>query len=109
MVALHRSGRRGHALDYYRHLEARLARHPAAKPSAPLRRLQRAILVPDHSGAELTESWQAATAHRGVPRHQPVGGRAVPAPIPAEVAGLSWRADGEDEFTAANVRSGSQP
>ncbi|POX51980.1 hypothetical protein C3489_18690 [Streptomyces sp. Ru71] len=54
IVALHRSGRRGEALDVYQRLRGTLVRELGLEPSARLRRLQRSILVaaqeavPDH-------------------------------------------------------------
>ncbi|MEW1818297.1 AfsR/SARP family transcriptional regulator [Streptomyces diastaticus] len=49
MLALHRSGRRGEALDVYQRLHQTLVRELGLEPSAVLRRLQRSILmaVPD--------------------------------------------------------------
>ncbi|MEU6995761.1 AfsR/SARP family transcriptional regulator [Streptomyces sp. NPDC046465] len=44
MLALHRSGRRGEALDVYQRLRATLVRELGLEPSARLRRLQRSIL-----------------------------------------------------------------
>jgi SARP family transcriptional regulator, regulator of embCAB operon len=45
MLALHRSGRRGEALDVYQRLHQTLVRELGLEPSAVLRRLQRSILV----------------------------------------------------------------
>ncbi|MFB7031437.1 MULTISPECIES: BTAD domain-containing putative transcriptional regulator [unclassified Streptomyces] len=45
MLALHRSGRRGEALDVYQRLRGTLVRELGLEPSAALRRLQRAILM----------------------------------------------------------------
>jgi DNA-binding SARP family transcriptional activator len=45
MLALHRSGRRGEALDAYHRLRNTLVRDLGLEPSARLRRLQRSILV----------------------------------------------------------------
>ncbi|MTE21400.1 hypothetical protein F0L17_20245 [Streptomyces sp. TRM43335] len=57
MVALHRSGRRGEALDVYQRLRTTLVTELGLEPSAALSRLQRSILVshpdtalPDGSG-----------------------------------------------------------
>ncbi|WP_330301493.1 AfsR/SARP family transcriptional regulator [Streptomyces sp. NBC_00503] len=50
MLALHRSGRRGEALDVYQRLRATLVRELGLEPSAALRRLQRSILM---AGPEL--------------------------------------------------------
>ncbi|MFE7778561.1 BTAD domain-containing putative transcriptional regulator [Streptomyces sp. NPDC057445] len=49
MLALHRSGRRGEALDVYQRLRATLVRELGLEPSAALRGLQRSMLtaVPD--------------------------------------------------------------
>ena len=51
MVALHRAGRRGEALDVYQRLRATLVTELGLEPSAPLGRLQRSILTarPDHT------------------------------------------------------------
>ncbi|MEU6479742.1 AfsR/SARP family transcriptional regulator [Streptomyces sp. NPDC047017] len=51
MLALHRSGRRGEALDVYQRLHQTLVRELGLEPSAGLRRLQRSILMagPDAS------------------------------------------------------------
>ncbi|MFE0700911.1 BTAD domain-containing putative transcriptional regulator [Streptomyces sp. NPDC058872] len=45
MIALHRSGRRQEALAAYQHLRNTLVRDLGLEPSAPLQRLQRAILT----------------------------------------------------------------
>ncbi|MGW2249990.1 AfsR/SARP family transcriptional regulator [Kitasatospora sp. NPDC001660] len=45
MLALHRSGRRGEALEAYQRLRNTLVRELGMEPSAGLRRLQRSILV----------------------------------------------------------------
>ncbi|MEU7555706.1 AfsR/SARP family transcriptional regulator [Streptomyces sp. NPDC044571] len=45
MLALHRSGRRGEALDVYQRLRATLVRELGLEPSSGLRRLQRSILM----------------------------------------------------------------
>ncbi|MER7667290.1 AfsR/SARP family transcriptional regulator [Kitasatospora sp. NPDC096128] len=45
MVALHRSGRRGEALEAYQRLRNTLVRELGMEPSAGLRRLQRSILL----------------------------------------------------------------
>lgn len=45
MLALHRSGRRGEALDVYHRLRGTLVRDLGLEPSARLRRLQQSILV----------------------------------------------------------------
>ncbi|OEJ22422.1 AfsR/SARP family transcriptional regulator [Streptomyces subrutilus] len=45
MLALHRSGRRGEALDVYQRLRGVLVRELGLEPSASLRRLQRSILM----------------------------------------------------------------
>lgn len=59
MLALHRSGRRGEALDVYQRLRGTLVRELGLEPSAGLRRLQRSILMagpenPAEAGAEAT-------------------------------------------------------
>lgn len=45
MLALHRSGRRGEALDVYQRLRGTLVRQLGLEPSLALRRLQRSILM----------------------------------------------------------------
>ncbi|MEV7931053.1 BTAD domain-containing putative transcriptional regulator, partial [Kitasatospora sp. NPDC088779] len=45
MIALHRSGRRGEALEAYQRLRNTLVRELGMEPSAGLRRLQRSILL----------------------------------------------------------------
>ena len=45
MVALHRAGRRGEALDVYQRLRTTLVSELGLEPSAPLSRLQRSILM----------------------------------------------------------------
>ncbi|MEU1153772.1 AfsR/SARP family transcriptional regulator [Streptomyces sp. NPDC005918] len=51
MLALHRSGRRGEALDVYERLRARLVGDLGLEPSVRLRRLQRSILMAGREGA----------------------------------------------------------
>ncbi|NEB48172.1 AfsR/SARP family transcriptional regulator, partial [Streptomyces sp. SID339] len=48
MLALHRSGRRGEALDAYQRLRTTLVHELGLEPSARLRRLQRSILTAGH-------------------------------------------------------------
>ncbi|THA54632.1 AfsR/SARP family transcriptional regulator [Streptomyces sp. A1136] len=50
MLALHRSGRRGEALDVYQRLRTTLVRDLGIEPSAALRRLQRSILMAGPDG-----------------------------------------------------------
>ncbi len=50
MLALHRSGRRGEALDVFQRLRATLVRELGLEPSAALRRLQRSILMAGPEG-----------------------------------------------------------
>ncbi|MFJ6939932.1 BTAD domain-containing putative transcriptional regulator [Streptomyces sp. NPDC101132] len=50
MLALHRSGRRGEALDAYQRLRGTLVRELGLEPSAALRRLQRSILMAGPEG-----------------------------------------------------------
>ncbi|MFB6819377.1 BTAD domain-containing putative transcriptional regulator [Streptomyces sp. NPDC056347] len=54
MLALHRSGRRGEALEVYRRLRATLVRELGLEPSAVLRRLQQSILVASPEAVTLT-------------------------------------------------------
>ncbi|MGW7316701.1 AfsR/SARP family transcriptional regulator [Streptomyces sp. NPDC054854] len=50
MLALHRSGRRGEALDVYKRLRTTLVRDLGLEPSPGLRRLQRSILMAGPEG-----------------------------------------------------------
>ncbi|MFD3939694.1 BTAD domain-containing putative transcriptional regulator [Streptomyces sp. NPDC058611] len=60
MLALHRSGRRGEALDVYQRLRGTLVRELGLEPSVALRRLQRSILM---AGPEsLTEAGSGAAS-----------------------------------------------
>jgi DNA-binding SARP family transcriptional activator len=61
MLALHRSGRRGEALDVYQRLRATLVRELGLEPSAALRRLQRSILM---AGPELAVEAAEADGER---------------------------------------------
>ncbi|MCM3300893.1 BTAD domain-containing putative transcriptional regulator [Streptomyces pseudogriseolus] len=51
MLALHRSGRRGEALNAYQQLRARLVRNLGLEPSVALAKLQRSILMSGPAGA----------------------------------------------------------
>ncbi|GAA2607619.1 MULTISPECIES: AfsR/SARP family transcriptional regulator [Streptomyces] len=62
MTALHRSGRRGEALDAYQRLRATLVRDLGLEPSARLRRLQRSILMANN--AELPLQAEETGGHR---------------------------------------------
>ncbi|MER5874143.1 AfsR/SARP family transcriptional regulator [Streptomyces sp. NPDC002044] len=63
MLALHRSGRRGEALDVYQRLRGTLVRELGLEPSVALRRLQRSILM---AGPEsLTETGSGSVADSG--------------------------------------------
>ncbi|MFJ8142508.1 BTAD domain-containing putative transcriptional regulator [Streptomyces sp. NPDC096013] len=53
MVALHRAGRRGEALDVYQRLRTTLVTELGLEPSAPLGRLQRSILTARPDGTPL--------------------------------------------------------
>ncbi|GGP31342.1 hypothetical protein GCM10010265_00500 [Streptomyces griseoincarnatus] len=77
MLALHRSGRRGEALNAYRQLRARLVRSLGLEPSAALAKLQRSILVSGPAGAPAPPGMSAA----GAPA--PAGMSAAGAPAPA--------------------------
>lgn len=61
MLALHRSGRRGEALDVYQRLRATLVRDLGLEPSAELRRLQQSILT---AGRESTAETPDAVKER---------------------------------------------
>ncbi|MGW1764806.1 AfsR/SARP family transcriptional regulator [Streptomyces sp. NPDC002073] len=56
MLALHRSGRRGEALDVYQRLRATLVRELGLEPSAALRRLQRSILMASPESPAVAET-----------------------------------------------------
>ncbi|MFD0343004.1 BTAD domain-containing putative transcriptional regulator [Streptomyces sp. NPDC127117] len=56
MLALHRSGRRGEALDVYQRLRTTLVRELGLEPSAALRRLQRSILMASPESPVMAES-----------------------------------------------------
>jgi len=64
MVALHRAGRRGEALDVYRRLRTTLIAELGLEPSAPLGRLQRSILAarPDSAPATVSAATSQLTA-----------------------------------------------
>ncbi|MEU7067602.1 AfsR/SARP family transcriptional regulator [Streptomyces sp. NPDC053429] len=64
MLALHRSGRRGEALDVYQRLRATLVRELGIEPSVALRRLQRSILMagPEAAGAAAQPAASAVSA-----------------------------------------------
>ncbi|WBO69595.1 AfsR/SARP family transcriptional regulator [Streptomyces camelliae] len=62
MVALHRSGRRGEALEVYHQLRGTLVRDLGLEPSARLRRLQQSILVAGAENLLGAESQPLATA-----------------------------------------------
>ncbi|MEX1660023.1 AfsR/SARP family transcriptional regulator [Streptomyces pseudovenezuelae] len=74
MLALHRSGRRGEALEVYHRLRGMLVRDLGLEPSARLRRLQQSILVaaPESSlsaEASLSTSAPLASARVGSARY----------------------------------------
>ncbi|KOV69859.1 AfsR/SARP family transcriptional regulator [Streptomyces sp. MMG1121] len=62
MLALHRSGRRGEALEVYHRLRGTLVRDLGLEPSARLRRLQQSILVAAPESPLGAESQQPVTA-----------------------------------------------
>ncbi|MEW1639562.1 AfsR/SARP family transcriptional regulator [Streptomyces sp. NPDC093801] len=68
MLALHRSGRRGEALDVYQRLRATLVRDLGLEPSTTLRRLQRSILMagPEVGAGKQAPVGAAAVAGAGV-------------------------------------------
>ncbi|MFF0411281.1 BTAD domain-containing putative transcriptional regulator [Kitasatospora sp. NPDC004745] len=76
MIALHRSGRRGEALEAYQRLRNTLVRELGMEPSAGLRRLQRSILLagPDRADQERPAAVDTPVAP-------------VPSPDPAPVRG----------------------
>ncbi|MFG2622121.1 BTAD domain-containing putative transcriptional regulator [Streptomyces sp. NPDC048507] len=65
MIALHRSGRRGEALDVYQRLRATLVRDLGLEPSAALRRLQRSILMAGPENAAAGKAALPAVAGTG--------------------------------------------
>ncbi|MFF4583203.1 BTAD domain-containing putative transcriptional regulator [Streptomyces sp. NPDC001389] len=65
MLALHRSGRRGEALDVYQRLRATLVRDLGLEPSTTLRRLQRSILMAGPEGGVGKQAPVAAAAVAG--------------------------------------------
>ncbi|MGA5017330.1 AfsR/SARP family transcriptional regulator [Streptomyces griseoincarnatus] len=77
MLALHRSGRRGEALNAYRQLRARLVRSLGLEPSAALAKLQRSILVSGPAGAPAPPGMSAAGAP--APAGMSAAGRLAPA------------------------------
>ncbi|WP_411760664.1 AfsR/SARP family transcriptional regulator [Streptomyces tunisiensis] len=77
MLALHRSGRRGEALNAYRQLRARLVRSLGLEPSSALAKLQRSILVSGPAGAPAPASMSAAGA--SAPAGTSAAGRLAPA------------------------------
>ncbi|MFC8436859.1 BTAD domain-containing putative transcriptional regulator [Streptomyces griseoincarnatus] len=77
MLALHRSGRRGEALNAYRQLRARLVRSLGLEPSAALAKLQRSILVSGPAGAPAPAGMSAAGA--SAPAGMSAAGRLAPA------------------------------
>ncbi|MER7741818.1 AfsR/SARP family transcriptional regulator [Streptomyces sp. NPDC096538] len=60
MLALHRSGRRGEALNAYQQLRARLVRNLGLEPSAALAKLQRCVLMSGPAGAPAPAGTSAA-------------------------------------------------
>lgn len=84
MLALHRSGRRGEALDAYQRLRATLVQELGLEPSARLRRLQRSILTAGHDLAAPIPATSAAPAAPVVPAAAPApgGAGAVPGAAP---------------------------
>ncbi len=77
MLALHRSGRRGEALNAYRQLRARLVRSLGLEPSAALAKLQRSILVSGPAGAPAPAGMSAPGASS--PAGTSAAGRLAPA------------------------------
>ncbi|MFE4539510.1 BTAD domain-containing putative transcriptional regulator [Streptomyces scopuliridis] len=65
MLALHRSGRRGEALDVYQRLRATLVKELGLEPSDALRRLQHSILVAAPEVAAAPEAPGEHLAHIG--------------------------------------------
>ncbi|MCM2517514.1 AfsR/SARP family transcriptional regulator [Streptomyces griseoincarnatus] len=81
MLALHRSGRRGEALNAYRQLRARLVRSLGLEPSAALAKLQRSILVSGPAGAPAPAGMSAAGA--SAPAGMSAAGASAPAGMSA--------------------------
>ncbi|QES39689.1 hypothetical protein DEJ49_35880 [Streptomyces venezuelae] len=83
MLALHRSGRRGEALDAYQRLRTTLVQELGLEPSARLRRLQRSILTAGHDLAAPTPAAPAApVVPAAAPAPAPAGAGAVPGAAP---------------------------
>ncbi|UQX05305.1 AfsR/SARP family transcriptional regulator [Streptomyces sp. RerS4] len=78
MLALHRSGRRGEALDVYQRLRATLVRDLGLEPSGALRRLQRSILMagPEGAGAAAAATGAGVAVGAGVGAGEAVVGGA---------------------------------
>ncbi|MGA5347531.1 AfsR/SARP family transcriptional regulator [Streptomyces griseoincarnatus] len=73
MLALHRSGRRGEALNAYRQLRARLVRSLGLEPSAALAKLQRSILMSGPAGAPAPAGTSAPVGTSAAGRLAPAG------------------------------------
>ncbi|QES38692.1 hypothetical protein DEJ48_00730 [Streptomyces venezuelae] len=83
MLALHRSGRRGEALDAYQRLRATLVGELGLEPSARLRRLQRLILTAGHDlAAPVPVPPVAAAGGPALPPFRPPPLRLVFPPAP---------------------------
>ncbi|MEV6686858.1 BTAD domain-containing putative transcriptional regulator, partial [Streptomyces sp. NPDC051130] len=64
MLALHRSGRRGEALDVYQRLRTNLVEELGIEPSGALRALQRSILLADPENAADAQEETARPARK---------------------------------------------
>lgn len=82
MLALHRSGRRGEALDAYQRLRATLVQELGLEPSARLRRLQRSILTAGHDLAAPIPAPAAPVVPAAAPAPASAGAGAVPGAAP---------------------------
>ncbi|MET8685641.1 AfsR/SARP family transcriptional regulator [Streptomyces sp. NPDC004732] len=78
MLALHRSGRRGEALDAYQRLRTTLVQELGLEPSARLRRLQRSILTAGHDLAAQPATHPVPPVPPTAPAAAPAGERLVP-------------------------------
>ncbi|MFI9331299.1 BTAD domain-containing putative transcriptional regulator [Kitasatospora sp. NPDC052868] len=81
MVALHRSGRRGEALEVYQRLRGTLVRELGMEPSVYLRRLQRSILMASPDGP-----LERVGAGAGAAGAAPAGAAVVGAAVAGEAA-----------------------
>jgi DNA-binding SARP family transcriptional activator/tetratricopeptide (TPR) repeat protein len=93
IMALRRCGRRAEALAAYRKVRQTLVAELGLEPGPQLRGIEQAILTDDDHSADLGGDHRAAGSALAAGQvHPPAAGRAVPAQLPAEVAGFTGRA-----------------